>query len=189
MAIEIEAKMKVEDVAGVERALATAGATPVGRRREINTFFDTPDGSLRASDQGLRVRVEHHEDEPEPRVIVTHKGPRQPGELKTRPETELHVASAQAAADLLTALGFIPTLSFEKDRRSWTLADCSIELDRVPHLGHFLEIEGPSEAAVLDVRRRLGLDHLPLVQAGYATMLRKLMLERGENPDLIRLEP
>ena len=42
--------------------------------------------------------------------------------------------------------------------RSWKLGGCTVELDELPHLGTFVEIEGPSEAAILKVRDQLQLD-------------------------------
>ena len=157
MVVEIEAKMQVADMAKLEAALQGSGATRGPTLLEVNTYFDTPTGSLKSSDQGLRIRVERQADGPHQSVIITHKGPRAHGKLKRRTETELTVNDAQAAAALLAALGFVAALSFEKRRRRWELSGCHVDVDTLPHLGDFVEIEGPDDKTIMAVREKLGL--------------------------------
>ena len=59
MAMEIEAKMKVDDLESIRLRLEAAGAVPDGQVMETNTFFDTPNGGLRDADKGLRLRANH----------------------------------------------------------------------------------------------------------------------------------
>ncbi len=179
MPVEIEAKMKVDTFEGVRARLKQAGAESDGEHFETNTFFDTDDHSLLAADKGLRLRLtrdlasgsEHH--------IITYKGPRGPGLLKNRQEVELRVDDPQQAAQLFEQLGFGRVLSFEKRRQSWKLGGCKVELDVVPHLGSFVEIEGPGEQAVMKVREMLGLSERPLVKASYVALLTGHLQERG----------
>ncbi len=168
--IEIEAKMRLTDRAAMEHLLEASGATPITRLMETNTFFDTAEGRLKSSDQGLRIRVEQDE-RGQRRAIITHKGPRAHGRLKSRSETEVVVDDPRRAAELLDALGFRHGLSFEKRRSRWKLDGCTVELDEVPYLGHFIEIEGPSDEAVLAVREALGLADAPLIKSSYIAML------------------
>ena len=72
---------------------------------------------------------------------------------------------------LLKALGFEQTMLFEKDRDSWEYGGCKVELDTLPRLGRFMEIEGPSERAVKAVQKELKLEDLPPVRANYAHMV------------------
>lgn len=167
---EIEAKMRLTDRAAMQRLLEERGAAPIARLTETNTFFDTAEGRLKSSDQGLRVRVEQDPDNGR-RAIITHKGPRAHGRLKSRSETEVVVDDPHKAAELLDALGFRPGLSFEKRRTRWKLDGCTVELDELPYLGHFIEIEGPSDEAVLAVREALGLADTPLIKSSYIAML------------------
>src|ERR1700722_14744558 len=129
MGTQIEAKMKVPDLAAIRERLMALRASPAGLHLETNTFFDTPDAALRKGDKGLRIRVNQDQNSPDVDYIVTFKGPRQPGELKTRQEIEFAVDNLQAATALFTALGFEATISFQKRRESWTLLGCKIELD------------------------------------------------------------
>ena len=187
MSIEIEGKMRLTDPEAVEHALRELGAEPHGRVFETNTFFDTQQGNLKSGDQGLRIRVEQPE-QGEPVVSITHKGPRAHGQLKNRQETEVRVDDAQQAAALLGAMGYRPVLTFEKRRTRWKLDDCWIELDTLPHLGQFIEIEGPSDEVVMQVREKLGLAEAPLVRTSYAAMMTAHIREHGLRTDLIRFD-
>ena len=185
MPVEIEAKMKLDDASSLESRLEAAGAVRVNELLEINTFFDTPRGDLKAADEGLRIRLERSTDGTHVEATITHKGPRAHGRMKTRDESEVVVGDARAAAELLTALGYVSVLSFEKRRRRWTLDDCRVEIDTLPYLGGFVEIEGPSEPIVLSVRRKLGLDHLPMISASYISMLVTYLSENAIQADHI----
>jgi len=186
--IEIEAKILLNDVASMETKLAQVGAHREMELLEVNTFFDTPQGELKATDQGLRVRVEQQVDGPYQAVIITHKGPRAHGRLKSRSETELNVDNAQQAAELLTAIGFVPVLTFEKRRTRWQFERTIVALDQVPYLGNFIEIEGPSEEAVLAARRALGLEHAPLMRASYIAMLRTYLADHNLHIDDVHFD-
>jgi predicted adenylyl cyclase CyaB len=104
-------------------------------------------------------------------VVITHKGPKIPGKLKIRPETELDAVGEDDAIALLGALGYQPLLHFEKRRDRWRLDGCNVELDMLPGLGSFIEIEGPGEEAVMAVRQKLGLAGQDLVSNSYLTLL------------------
>ncbi len=187
MPLEIELKMRVPDFDALQRKLESLGAVRIVRLAEMNVFLDTPDLSLRRADRGLRVRVEHDRDTQQLRsIIITHKGPRLPGSVKSRTETEMHATSDQEAIALLQALGYHPTLRFEKHRDRWLLDGCHVELDTLPMLGRFVEIEGPGEAAILQLRHKLGLDHLPAEPAGYAAMLGRLLETQGSTSRDVR---
>ncbi len=180
MAVEIEAKMSVDSFDPVRSRLREAGAKPLGEHFEVNMFFDTEDRSLLAADEGLRLRLERDASSGRERHIVTWKGPRQMGALKSREEIELEVGGADAAVRLLERLGYLRTLSFEKRRESWNLGGCRVELDEVPHLGRFVEVEGPDEKTVLAVRERLGLSARPIMKGSYISMLMSYLQERGQ---------
>lgn len=171
MPLEIEAKVRCDDLDAIRQRLRDAGARRLGQVKETNIFFDTPERSLQRADRGLRLRVNRNLDTGHSTIVITHKGPRQAGPFKARQETELRVDDAEAAAALLEALGYARTLTFEKRRESWRLDECSIELDELPRVGSFVEIEGPTEAQVQAVKDRLGLGALPHIDTPYIAML------------------
>ena len=171
MAVEIELKVKVRGHDELRQRLRDVGASLAGKVLERNIFFEISDHSLTKADRGLRLRTSTNQQAGECRHILTYKGPRQPGALKRREELELRVEDANDARALLEALGFRIDLEFEKRRESWMLECCRVELDELPELGTFVEVEGPSEADVLAVQQRLGLAELPLIRESYARLV------------------
>ena len=187
MAVEIEAKMRIDDLEGMVALLKDRGAVLIGDFLEQNVFYDTEDRALLAADEGLRLRTSLELNTGKARVVLTHKGPNGCGPLKSREETETGVENAEAAGRLMERLGHRRWLSFEKHRQSWKLDNCRIELDRMPYLGSFVEIEGPSEEAVMKMRERLGMASIPLIKASYVAMLTCYLQERGQPLGEIRL--
>ena len=179
MAVEIEAKMTVESFDPVRARLRSAAAAGPVEHFEVNTFFDTEDRSLLAADEGLRLRLDRDVAAVTEKYVITYKGPRQPGPLKSREEVEVEVSDSAAAVQLLERLGYLRTLSFEKRRESWNLDNCKVELDEVPHLGRFVEVEGPDEQSVMRVREKLGLSSRPIVKSSYIALLMSHLQERG----------
>jgi adenylate cyclase class 2 len=189
MPVEIEAKMKVADLSIVRDRLKAVGAKAAGSVVELNTFFDTEDRSLLAADEALRLRVKRNATDGKETYILTFKGPRQHGQLKSREEDELTVSNDRDAIALLQCLGYSRVISFEKRRESWKFEGCSIELDELPYLGSFVEIEGPREEDVLRVRETLDLGDEPVVRASYIALLTTHLQERGESQREIRFAP
>jgi adenylate cyclase class 2 len=179
MPVEIEAKMKVDDLSVVRERLRAAGARAAGVVLETNTFYDTDDRSLLAADKGLRLRQSRDAGTGASEFVITYKGPRMHGPLKSRDELEVRVDDGPAGGALLEALGYHTVLAFEKRRETWELGGCKVELDELPHLGVFVEIEGPGEDAVMKVRDTLKLGDRPLVRASYIAMLMTHLQETG----------
>lgn len=171
MSVEVEAKLKVDSHEPVRSRLRDAGAEYIGAGLESNRHYDSADGRLRAWDSVLRIRSVQPTDGEPPEPTLTYKGPRQPGQVKRRPEIEIGIADPEAAGRLLEALGFVPISTIEKRRESWRLLGCRVELDEVPHLGTFVEIEGPDEVRISHTQRALRLDHLEHVGPGYVALL------------------
>jgi adenylate cyclase class 2 len=176
MSMEIEAKMKVADLDSVRKTLSECGAERHGKVLETNTFFDTPARSLQSADSGLRIRVAVNEAG-QSHCLITMKGPLQAGALKTREEIEFSADDPAAVQKLFERLGYQAGLSFQKRRESWTFQGCKVELDEMPLLGTYVEIEGPSESSVLAARQALGLSQLPPIKIGYVSMLARYLQE------------
>lgn len=186
MPTELEAKMKVDDFAAVRQRLEESGAKRMGSALETNIFFDTPQRTLLPADKGLRLRRKKDDQSGKEKFTITVKGPQQKGELKNREEAEVRVEDGDDAAGVLRALGYEPMLSFQKKRESWEVDGCKIELDEIPILGRFVEIEGPDERTVMRVREKLQLADRPLITAGYITMLARHLRETNDSRREIR---
>lgn len=178
MKVEIEAKLRLGNVAELEQRLKKLNAKRVAEMLETNIFVDTRENRLKAGDRGLRVRVVEIAGKQE-QVIITFKGPRSVGRLKSRREIETNVDSAEAALSLLSELGYHEAIRFEKRRKRYMLDGCTIELDEMPYLGHYLEIEGPDDATILSVREKLGMSSQPLIHSSYVAMLLTYLTDHG----------
>jgi len=180
MAMEIEAKYRLADPESLRAVLVSVGAEHLGTVLETNRFFDWPAGHLREGDRGLRVRIAEPTTAPPecrpagaPVITVTYKGPRQAGPLKVREEHEFTADCADAVAAVLDGVGMQTRMVFQKRRDSWSLGGCTLALDEVPGLGHFLEIEGPDGAAIAEAAETIGMADAPVETGTYTSLLRK----------------
>jgi adenylate cyclase class 2 len=170
MATELELKFPQIDPSLAGLALATAGAKRLGVARQIDRYFDTPDRSLLAGDRGIRVRSVDGEPD-----ILTYKGPRAAdAQAKIREELESTCTPAGSVAPILTALGMVELVTVAKTRTEYELAGCVIALDEVDRLGTFLEIEGPTQAAITAAAKQLNLEDHPTTTNSYAQLLAEL---------------
>jgi predicted adenylyl cyclase CyaB len=186
MPLELEAKLRVSDHTPIRNRLRELAATPHGTTFELNTFFDTPDTKLLSADRGLRIRHERHLTTNHEQSILTMKGPADLGQLKSREELEITISDPTQLSAILANLGYHPVLSFEKRRESWSLNACKIELDELPHLGLFVEIEGPTESAILNLRTKLGLSSSELVHQSYSAQAAKFLQKHGQKGTLMK---
>ncbi len=179
MAMEIEAKFRVASHDGVRERLRGMNAECCGVVIETNVILDRPDGSLRHAGCGLRVRSTRAADGSVGVATLTFKGPRKPGPLKSREELEVTVGEGAMAERIMASCGFVTMLWYEKRRESWIVGDCHVELDEPPHLGLFVEIEGPGEAAIAKVQTALGLGGEAHVRESYVRMLIEYCRDHG----------
>ena len=177
MAVEIEAKLKVETLNAVAEKLGSLGAEFVGGKLQRDYYFEDADGTMAKNDKCLRVRRES--DANGQKVVLTYKGPREDGKFKVRPEFEVNVDNDKTAVEFLNALGYRETLAFEKKRRVWNLDGCEVALDELALLGCFVEIEGPDEKAVGDVQGKLNLSGLEHISDSYALLMNKKLGNDG----------
>lgn len=167
MGCEIEAKFKVESFAGVRKALRQAGAGYLGTVRQTDTYFDTPDRRLLKDDTGVRIRrvrcLRSSGVKKDTRPQLTFKGPaRRRSTAKIRREIQTRIDDAGALEKILRGIGLTATITIKKRRASYRLARCRVELDELPVIGRFVEIEAASEKQVLAAARRLGLSGRPI---------------------------
>lgn len=161
-------KLRLQEahVATLRQALQEQ-ATYIDRRGQVDTYFAHPCRDLVALDEALRLRQSGTALE------ITYKGPRQGGELKTRPETNVGVQGD--AAGLLQALGFTPVARLTKHRERWKMSRVEVAIDHVPGLGWFVELEAEhghmdAEGTIRAARQALGLGGMEAVSASYLGM-------------------
>ncbi len=171
VSIETEAKLRVASHDPIRRRLKEVGAASLGRVLENNEILDRPGGLLRRRGCGLRLRWTAAGASQGVSGLLTFKGPVLPSEVKKREELEISVSNVELTRQILRHLGFTRILYYQKWRESWRLDDCRVELDEPPHIGLFVEIEGPDESVILAVRAKLDLLSAPHENASYVRML------------------
>lgn len=182
MGEEIEAKVRLLSPDSLRRLLAERGHRGGKTVRELNRLFDDAHESLRARGAALRVREEFSIDDGRPiRTLVTYKGPRSQSRLKRRPEMEVVVEAAEPLVAILQALGLRESFRYEKRRTAWHAGRCEVVIDELPHLGWFVEVEGPTENAVLECLADLGLAGEPLVRTDYIHLLAEYLAGAGKD--------
>ncbi|MHC5142471.1 MAG: class IV adenylate cyclase [Planctomycetota bacterium] len=176
MSYEIEAKIKVDALGPIADKLEELGAMFLHDVQQSDTYFMDAAGRLRENDCALRVRRQIIDGESS--ALITFKGPRANGKFKNRTEHEIGVANAEIGVKIFESLGYHKKITVEKKRIMWLLDDCEICLDELPHLGCFVEVEGPDEDVISGVLEKLNLQNEPHISKGYAAMMsRKLKQE------------
>ncbi|HYY95240.1 MAG TPA: class IV adenylate cyclase, partial [Pyrinomonadaceae bacterium] len=152
MATEVEKKYRLTrgEAERVRRRLEEmSGEVGGGSQFEENAIYTGPGLDPRRRVLRLRRRGEH--------AILTFKEREpSPSAIKRQHEDETEVSDADALAAILEALGYRPTLVYEKRRTTWHLDGVEVVLDELP-FGLFLEIEG-EESQILEAERLLNLE-------------------------------
>lgn len=193
MADEIEVKFKLADeieVVSLLHRVRKAGGKLKKVAQEINEFFDTKNKSLDRKGEVLRLRsslLDSPSSEDTFEYMVTHKGrAKKTGPYKIRPETEYVVAHPDSQRKVFKNLGYSSCLLFEKIRKSYVVDNCTVEIDQLPKLGYFCEIEGPSKSCVEKVRVKLGYADVKTITTGYGGLLMAYAKKRGKNTKVFR---
>lgn len=171
MSIEIEKKYRLpsEECTALRVRLKDTGAIQRGEDFEENVIYG---GSLDARNEVLRLR------RTERGATLTYKKQTESeSSIKRRREEETRIEDADAMHAILDALGFRPTLIYEKRRETWTLDDVEIAIDELP-FGWFVEIEG-DERAILEVERKLNLAGAEAEHATYPHLTAQHGVRRG----------
>ena len=162
-AAEVEVKFHIKNLGSLIHQLTKNGfqlVTP--RTHEMNTLYDSPEGTLREQGEVLRIRKYGEIWK------VTHKARGNTGKHKTRVETETRVHDGEALAEIFSSLGLVPSFQYEKFRTEWSDGTGQVVLDETP-IGDIAEIEGPPEW-IDATAARLGIDHSDYITDSYAQM-------------------
>jgi adenylate cyclase, class 2 len=173
MGIEIEKKYRLtgEGRAALIERLRESGATPEGEEFEENTLY--AGGQLDVSRQVLRLRRVGG------RAVLTYKERgAATSSVKRYREDETGVEDAAALAEILAALGYTPSLVYEKRRATWQLSGAEIVADELP-FGLFVEIEG-EESVIAEVEGLLGLSEAEAEMDTYPHLARRYGRKRGD---------
>lgn len=172
MGTEIEKKYRLtpEQREALAQRLRHVGATLQGKEFEENTLY--AGGNLDARRQVLRVRRAGDE------TILTYKERSESkSAIRQQREDETRVEDAAALAVILDALGYKPSLVYEKRRVTWHVRQAEVVLDELP-FGLFVEIEG-EEQVITEVESLLKLEEAEAEMATYPELTEKYGEKRG----------
>lgn len=159
---ETETKLPLFQPRGLPAKLRALGFVPITPRRlETNQLYDFPDGRLRAAGRLVRLRRCGGEWR-----LTVKAPPRVSGGIKSRPEYETPLADPEPVVQLLAAAGLTATWYYEKYRREFKRGRLHLFLDETP-AGAFLEIEGPTRAAIAGFARALGFSETQFISDSY----------------------
>ncbi len=170
--VEIEAKIRVEDLAEIEQKLRDAGASIQSERvYERNVRYEDAHETLTPAGRVLRLREDT-------RARLTYKEPQSAVDgVVTRTELEVTVSDFETANLLLQKLGFRPAWIYEKFRTTYALLGCEITLDELP-FGPFVEVEGEQDA-IERVLQAIGLSDAPRITASYSDLFFRVRAALG----------
>ncbi|MFN0134481.1 MAG: class IV adenylate cyclase [Phycisphaerae bacterium] len=174
MSREIEIKYRLATGDVLDARVVALGAKPHGRFLERSVILDQSDRTLLAANSALRVRerISLVAGATSAQRLLTFKGPLlDGGSVKQREEIELTVSDFAAAVTLFERLGYRGVIYYERRRETWRLGECEVAIDELPDRSTFVEIEGPSVAAVQACAQSLDLldgDRDPVSYVEYA---------------------
>lgn len=178
---EVELKFHVDSLPNVERQLSDLGFRQVELQQHEDCYFRHPSRDFIKTDEAFRLRRVNQQ------AMVTYKGPRHAGPVKTREEIELAIQASQLDQWKLVVekLGFTPVVPVCKSRRVFVSSEpkfdgVHVTLDDVDQLGQFAEIEivvhqkqdlPTAENRVTQLAKLIGLErHQP---KSYLTLLQE----------------
>jgi adenylate cyclase, class 2 len=160
MGVEIEKKYRLSanSVDQLRNRLQEVNATYIKEELEENILFSG--GALDQKPSVLRLRRIDNKS------ILTYKE-RYPSSspIKHQREDETEIKDPQALTSILEALGFTPSLIYEKRRETWKLKRVEVTVDQLP-FGLFMEIEGDEEG-ILETEQLLEMEHMEAEMATY----------------------
>lgn len=141
---------------------------PISHVLQLDEYYDTPDGQLEKQDLVIRIRSNGE------KKFIALKSPRikLPSGMTNRIELEFLSPEGEKVHEQLLSQGLKPNEAAEKERWTFIYNDCEIVLDRLPFIGTFIEIEGPSEDAIHKIVDLLDLSTCQIARKHYGELMR-----------------
>lgn len=171
---EREVKILDIDIAAVEDRLQELEFDLVFDDEIVDLIFDTPEHTMNANDDVLRLRKMGKE------MFITFKRKLTKDDIAERKEIETPVSDIETMKELLLELGYIVRLEVRKHRISYKKDTIRVELDhfyepleKIPDL---LEIEGQSREEIFSLAGKLGYDAEACLNWSLNDLLRNFVL-------------
>ncbi len=137
---EVEQKYKVADREAFFRRLTEQGFTLSHTESNCDEYFRHPSRNFRETDEALRLRrIDNH-------AVMTYKGPKKGGNVKTRQEIELPIGDEdfEKWSETFQKLGFEVAAQVKKSRQVYRHQDPAqplVTFDDVEGVGTYAEVE------------------------------------------------
>lgn len=195
--MEIEAKIKLtkEEADDLKKRMFYIHGLEYGNDPfhcfEVNDCYDR-NRELEKEGEILRVRHEYNVMAPglAPVMVFTFKGKTMKAKYKTCEEhnVELDAEEGEQMVTIFKALGYEKFFEYQKFRSHCELDGCTVCVDELPYIGHFIEVEGPNHREIEKVLARFDLENRLSITQGYRRLLKEYMVDHpGEIGDFSRI--
>lgn len=147
---EIEVKILEINRREVEQKLRACGAKKVFDGPVDVRMYDTPDRALKK--RGIILRLRKKGDEGE-LTVKTHVRRTLRAKISSEYETRCDFVAVQT---MLSALGYVESFRMKKRRIEYAVGSVLFEIDKIPGIPWFLEIEASSEREISTWVEKLG---------------------------------
>jgi predicted adenylyl cyclase CyaB len=159
---EVELKSVVPEPDAVVAALVAGGAELTFDGRLVDRRYDTPDRSLAARDNVLRLR--QYITAAGETAHLDFKGPTgYDAGYKVREEISTGISDAATLALMLERLGYVVTREIDRDITQFNCRGASVRIERYPRMDVLVEIEGTPDT----IESAIELSGLP--RAGFTS--------------------
>ena len=177
---EIEIKLKVKDIEGLEQKLEKAGckfSKPIRQHDVIYLSKTSSDEFGKAREGHIAMRIRHEDNVSK----ITLK--QQRSHEMDNIEYETEVKDPKEIHNILLTLGWNPGVEVKKIRKKAKMGDYEICLDRVERLGNYIELEkithendDPDKVKkeLFEAIKPFGLSERDEENLGYDTLIYKL---------------
>ena len=177
---EIEIKLKVSDLDGLEKKLTGSGcifSEPIKQNDTIYSSKINLDNFEKAREGHITMRIRHEDD-----VAKLTLKQQQSNEMDNI-EYETEIEDPNEIHQMLLILGWKPLVEVKKFRKKGKMGEYEICLDRVEKLGNYIELEKltDDDASPDEVRKELfealkpfGLSEKDEETKGYDTLIYQL---------------
>lgn len=164
--LEIEIKIKIDDLQSTKNKILTSGASLYRDRHfEKNSLYDFPKRDLYSKNQALRLRKINN------KIFLTFKGTEKKSrKFKIRDEYETEIKNERQIIKILKSLGLKTVFSYEKYRTVFLYKKLKICLDELS-IGNYLELEG-QQSDIVRFARLLGYSKKDFIKSDYIQMLK-----------------
>ncbi len=155
---------------------------PTSHLFQRDEYYDTDDAQLKKHDLVVRIRSigDNHTIALKSPRLLTSNG------LSHRIELEFLAAEGKQVYEQLNRQGLNISYAGEKERWTFVYGDIEIVLDKLPFLGSFIEVEGPDEAAIQQVIKKLKLSIDLAIRKNYGELMEEKFQELGLNASEIQ---